>query len=140
MLPCQETPPDCWGRRVCQCECDELHVRQLGPIGVLLAKIADVGLDVFQERNGDLPLPAEYTNLVKILAAGSASARPLARILPLGERMTSVPEAAGMLNVTPAHARRLAASGRFAGATKRGRDWLIPAASVQDYRRHRDAA
>lgn len=124
---------------MCQCECDELHVRQLGPIGVLLAKIADVGLDVFQERNGDLPLPAEYTNLVALLAAGGASARPSARIFP-GERMMSTSEAASMAGVTPAHVRRLAASERLAGAKRQGRDWAIPAASIESYRRHRAAA
>lgn len=130
---------------MCAGECQELHVSQLGPMGQLAAKIIDVGLETLERRNGTLPpLPGEFTNLVKLLAAGSSSGLASVnvfslRISPPGERMLSASVAASALDVTPRQVRRLAARGRFAGARRAGRDWLIPVAAIEDYRRSRAA-
>lgn len=44
--------------------------------------------------------------------------------------MTSTQSAAA-LGIQPSRVRQLAIAGRFAGARKVGRDWLIPAKSVE---------
>jgi excisionase family DNA binding protein len=48
--------------------------------------------------------------------------------------MTSI-QAAQMLNITPQRIRILASEGRFPGAEKTGRDWLIPEAAVKAFTR-----
>jgi Helix-turn-helix domain len=127
-------------RAVCGCECERLRVDRQGAAGRLVAQLADIGLDVFEERNGGLSLPPQYTDLVRRLAAGRTASGPVsARILPVGERMTGGPAAASALNLSPGQVRKLCRRRRFAGARHQGRDWVIPAASVDDYRRSRAA-
>ena len=117
------------------CTCDRLHVDELGPVGVFAAGILELGMEVFQRRNGDPPIPGQFTDLVKLLAAGSARAPRFGRISGAVRFTTS--EAASALNVSPGHVRRLATSGRFAGARRQGRDWLIPVDAIEDYRKAR---
>ena len=47
------------------------------------------------------------------------------------------PEAARMLNVSNSRIRRLCLDGRFEGALKTGRAWLIPRKEVEEFQRGR---
>ncbi len=51
---------------------------------------------------------------------------------PLPDLLTTA-QAAAIIGVIPARVRRLAEDGRFPGARKHGRDWLIPRADVTAY-------
>ena len=45
------------------------------------------------------------------------------------------PEAARMLNITDSRIRRLCLDGRFEGAIKAGKSWLIPRIAVGNFKR-----
>ena len=55
--------------------------------------------------------------------------------MSLTDDLLSVPEAARELNVDRTRVNILCRQGRFAGAAKIGRNWIIPRASVENFQR-----
>ena len=52
-----------------------------------------------------------------------------------GQQFLTVRQVADLLSKTEQRVRQVAAAGGFEGAFKWGRDWAIPAASVEEYRK-----
>lgn len=55
--------------------------------------------------------------------------------MSLTDDLLSVPEAAKQLNVDRTRVNILCRQGRFAGAAKIGRNWIIPRVSVENFQR-----
>lgn len=117
------------------CQCEHLHVDELGPPGASIARWAWAGLAAAEAKNGTRPRTLDgMTQLLELLAT-CATARAGAEI-----SYVSAATAVSLLGLTPAGVRWLAKRGRFPGAVEVGHCWLIPRSSVSHYRSTRNAA
>lgn len=120
---------------MCECQCQRLHLDDVGPIARSVARWANKGLEAYARKNGAWPrtLPG-VTWLIELMltaANGSSGAESL---------WVDSAAAASLLGRSERGVRWLARHGHLQGAVKVGHCWLIPRSSVSHYRSNRNAA